>query len=146
MLKIFIISISFLIMGCSSNESNSSQPEIRTDSNITVTTKDDNDNSEKEETQISDINSSDLNQSQDKDKNDEKVDEVNLDGNTIISGGYEDFEKDTNMRIGKIYTVSQGDNLIEIDNAKVKITKNSEKSFAEIILLSGKAKIVWSQK
>jgi len=126
MKKILSTLILLFFVGCSSNSDDTDlYLKVQTDSNFTETN---------ETNHNSDIENNDTIPKDD--------DEVKNDVDTDIGGGNEQFETDENMRIGKIYKVVKGDTLFEIDNARVRIVKNSEKSFSEIVLLSGKAKII----
>ena len=69
-------------------------------------------------------------------------DDGNIAGTNIDTGNSEVELKEVDMVLKSIYRVKQGDSLEEIDDARVRIIRNSENSFSEVILLSGSAKIV----
>ena len=64
---------------------------------------------------------------------------------TEINVGNQIKNDEVMMKIGKTYKVQKGDYIQEIDNARIKAIRNSEKDFTEVTLLSGKAKLIRGQ-
>lgn len=124
----------FFINCSSNNDEVKLNTKVQTDSNFTESnTTDENSNTNPTDSDIDE----NITRNQD-----DKDDEVKNNVETDIIEGDGNFNIDENMQIGKIYQMEKGDTLFEIDDAKVRIIKNSENSFSEIILLSGKAKII----
>lgn len=71
------------------------------------------------------------------DDNETNSGETDIDSDKLDAGSGEII-----MVTGKIYTVRSGDTLFEVDSARVKISKNSDESYFEATLLSGRAKII----
>jgi len=135
-MKIIIsIFVMLFFINCSSNNDEVKlNTKVQTDSNFTESnTTDENSNTNPTDSDIDE----NITRNQD-----DKDDEVKNNVETDIIEGDGNFNIDENMQIGKIYQMEKGDTLFEIDDAKVRIIKNSENSFSEIILLSGKAKII----
>ena len=135
-MKIIIsIFVMLFFINCSSNNDEVKlNTKVQTDSNFTES----NTTNENSNTNPTD---SDIDENITRNQ-DDKDDEVKNNVETDIIEGDGNFNIDENMQIGKIYQMEKGDTLFEIDDAKVRIIKNSENSFSEIILLSGKAKII----
>lgn len=119
-----IITILFYIQGCSDTDNGSLA--ITTDSNYSQKVDEIPDNKPILEDNKTDMTELDKNQS----------------GNTDIDNVVDVVNRETMMIIGVRYKLIENDRIQEIDNAKVRIRKNSEYNFTELTLLSGRAKII----
>jgi len=94
-------------------------------------------------------NSKDINQS-DGNKTKEEIDSTLetpiIDVDVEIIDGDKIGIDEVMMELNKIYKVRKGDSIQEIDNARVRIIKNSEKDFSEVILISGNARLIRGAK
>jgi hypothetical protein len=117
-----ILSVLVFFIGCSENSDKS--PKVTTngaETNISID--DDNiseENSSKPETNIS---------------NPDNGTTIVDDENVNIGSG------EIDMVFNRVYKIEKGDQIFEIDSARVKIVKNSEEGFFEATLISGRAKI-----
>jgi len=122
MFKNYILSVLLLSMfvGCSSSTEDS--PPVTTNSDETNSSKTDN--------------------SSNGDKPAQDLDSNNTNGvDTSIDSG-DIKNREIVMEKNKVYKVSTGDTLVETNDAKVKIYKNSDTDYFQVKLLSGEAKII----
>ena len=129
--SIFFLSLIFIFIGCSSSENDS--PDVGANSKPATTVPIKDKNISEEILEVENISTSLENN-------------ISNIADTDIISEVVNNNRDIDMVLKRAYKVEKGDYLLEIDNAKVKIIKNSENDFSEVILLSGRAKIIRGAK